>query len=130
MGKRIWKYQTGERYTFCCTDMIFTRASGQLFMSPVIVHQAENYTKDVYWNLPSDWLVHNTPSGYIDMYVWMKEMSLFSRTYGASKLNPQVLFFDGHDSHFYDRATHLLRSHHISPFILKAGDSTNDQPNA
>ena len=44
-------------------------------------------------------------------------------------MNPQVLFFDGHDSHFDDRAIHILRSHHISPFILKAGDSTNDQPN-
>ena len=56
-------------------------------------------------------------------------MSLFSRTCGASKINPQFLFFDGHDSHFDDRATHLLRSHHISPFILNAGDPTNDQPN-
>ena len=44
-------------------------------------------------------------------------------------MNPQVLFFDGHDSHFDDRATHIMRSHHISQFILKAGDSTNDQPN-
>ena len=59
----------------------------------------------------------------------MKEMSLFSRTCGASKMNPQVLFFDGHDNQFDDRATHILRSHHISPFILKAGESTNDQPN-
>ena len=60
---------------------------------------------------------------------WMKAMGLFSSTCGSSKMNPQVLFFDGHDIHFDDRATHILRSHHISPFILKAGDSTNDQPN-
>ena len=59
----------------------------------------------------------------------MKAMSLFSRTYGASKINPQVLFFDGHDSHFDDRDTHLLLSHHISPFIFNSGDSTNNQPN-
>ena len=98
-------------------------------MPPVIVHQAENYTQDCHWNLPSDWLVHNTPSGYMDRYGWMKAMSLFSRTYGASKLNPQVLFFDGHDIHFEDRATHIIWSHHISPFILKNGDSTNDQTN-
>ena len=44
-------------------------------------------------------------------------------------MNPQVLFFDVHDSHFNDRATHLLQYHHISPFILKAGNSKNDQPN-
>ena len=60
---------------------------------------------------------------------WMEAMSLFSSTCGAIKINPQVLFFDSHDSHFYDRATHILQSHHISPFILKAGDSINDQPN-
>ena len=59
----------------------------------------------------------------------MKATSLFSRTCGDSKINPQVLFFDGHDSQFDDRATHLLRSHHISPFIPKEVDSTNDKPN-
>ena len=59
----------------------------------------------------------------------MKAMSLFSRNCGYSKINPQVLLFDVHDSHFDDRATHILRSHHISPFILKAGDFTNYQPN-
>ena len=59
----------------------------------------------------------------------MKSMSLFSRTCVASNINPQVLFFDGHDSRFDKKAKHLLRSHHISPFILKAGDSTNGRPN-
>ena len=98
-------------------------------MSPMIVNQGENYTQDIHWNLPSDWLVHNAPSGYMDRYIWMKETSLFTRTCGASKLDPQVIFFDGHDSHFHDRATHLFRSQHISPFILNAGDSTNDHPN-
>ena len=59
----------------------------------------------------------------------MKAMSLFSRTYVSSKINPQVLFFYVHDIHFDDRATHFLQSNHISLFILKAGDSTNYQPN-
>ena len=59
----------------------------------------------------------------------MKAMGLFSRTCGYSKMNPQVLFFDGNDSHFDDRATYILQSHHISLFILKAGDSANDHPN-
>ena len=128
-GQRIWKYQTGERAPFWCTDLIFTGADGRCFMPPMIVHQAANYTQYLHWNLPSDWLVHCTPSGYMYRDGWMKEMSILSRTCGSSKMNPQVLFFDGHDSHFDDRATHILRSHRISPFILKAGDSTNDQPN-
>ena len=98
-------------------------------MTHVIVHQAENYTQDLHWNLYSDWLVHNMPWGYMERDGCIKEMSLFSRTCGYSKLNPQVLFFDDHESHFDDRATHLLQSHHISKFILKAGNSTNNQPN-
>ena len=98
-------------------------------MPPMIVNQAENYTQDIHWDLPSDWLVHSTPSGYMDRDGWMKATSLFSRTCGSSNMNPRVLFFDGHGSHFDDRGTHILRSHHISPFILKEGDSTNDQTN-
>ena len=108
MGKRIWKSQTGERYPFWCTAKIFTRDYGKCFMPPMIVHQVENYTQDLHWNLPSDWLVHNTPSGYMNRDVWMKATSLFNRTCGASKMNPQVLFFEGHDSHFDDRAAHIL----------------------
>ena len=60
---------------------------------------------------------------------WIKTMGLFSRNCGYSKLNPQVRFFDIHDSHFNDRATHIFQSHHILAFILKASDSTNYQPN-
>ena len=86
-------------------------------------------TNDLHWNLRSDWLVHNTASEYMDRDGWMKAMSIFSMTCGASKLNPQVLFFDGRGRHFDERATHLLQYHHISPFILKAGNSTNDHPN-
>ena len=59
----------------------------------------------------------------------MKAMSLFRGDYGYSKINPQVLFFYGHYSHFDYRDTHILQSHHISPFIPKEGDSTNYQPN-
>ena len=128
-GKRMWKSQIGERAPFWFTSLFFTRAYGQCFMPPMIVHQAENYTQDLHWNIPSDWLVHSTPSGYMDMDGCMKSMSLFSRTCGSIKMNPQVLLFDGHDIHFDDRATHILQSHHISPFVLKAGNSTNDQPN-
>ena len=79
-GQHIWKSQTGERAPFWCTDLILTIAYGQCFITPMIVHQGENYTQDLHWNLPSDWLVHCTPSGYMDMDGWMKAMSLFSST--------------------------------------------------
>ena len=118
-----------ERAPFYCNSLIFTRADDQCFITHLIVNQAENYTQDIHWNLPSDWLVHNTPSGYMDRYGWMKAMSLFSRTCGDRKLNTHVLFFDGHYIHSDDKATHIIWSQHISPFILKDGDSTNYQTN-
>ena len=43
-------------------------------------------------------------------------------------LNPQVLFYDGHGSHFDDRALDILRRNNIQSFILKVGDSVHDQP--
>ena len=87
-GKRIWKSQIGERAPFWCTSLIFTRADGQCFVPPIIVHQAENYTHDLHWNFPSDWLVHITPSGYMDMDGWMKAMIILSRTCASSKNKP------------------------------------------
>ena len=122
-GKHIWKYTTGERSPFWCTALIFNRSYGQLFVPPVIIHQVENYTYDHHWNLPSDWIVHNTPSRSINRNGWMKAMIIFSRTYGAIKLNPQVLLFDVHNIHFDDRATHLLQYHNIYSFILNANES-------
>ena len=61
--------------------------------------------------------------------VWMKAMMNFKTVYGAIKLNQQDLFYDLHGSHFDNRAIHILHSYHIKPFILKAGESANDQPN-
>ena len=74
----------------------------------MIAYQAANYTEDIHWNLPSDWIVYNTLSGYIDRDGWMKAMNLFSGTCGSSESNPQVLLFDGHDSHLDYRSTHIL----------------------
>ena len=47
----------------------------------------------------------------------------------SKNLNPQVLLYDGHDSHFDDKVIHILHSHHIKPFILKVGDSLKEQTN-
>ena len=47
----------------------------------------------------------------------------------ASPVNNQILFFGGHDSHFYDRAIRQMKCQHIQPFVLKSGNSANNQPN-
>ena len=114
---------------FWFTALIFTRAGGQCFITPVIVHQAEKYTQDLQYIIPKYWVVHNTTSGYRDRDGWMKVIMNFKTVCGANKLNTQVLFYDIHDSHFYYREINIHLSHHINPFIIKAGDSVNDQPN-
>ena len=56
-------------------------------------------------------------------------MTQFSNICGASSVNNHILSFDGNDSHFGNRALTRMQSKNIQPFILKAGDSINNQPN-
>ena len=125
----MWKVQTGERVPFWCALLVFTRADGQCFMPPVIVHQAKEYIQDLHHNIPLDWKVHHTLSSYMDRDGWIKATTQFSNICGASPVNNQILFFNGHDSHFDDRLLTQMQSKKIQPFILKAGDSINDQSN-
>ena len=43
-------------------------------------------------------------------------------------INNHIPFFDGHNSHFDDRAPRQMNCRNIQPFILKAGNSINNQP--
>ena len=56
-------------------------------------------------------------------------MTQFSNVCGASPVKNQIIFFDGHDSHFDDRTLIHMKFRNIQPFILKAGDLINDQSN-
>ena len=56
-------------------------------------------------------------------------MTQFSNICGASPVNKQILFFDGHDRHFDERTPTQMQIKNIQPFVLKAGDSIDDQPN-
>ena len=98
-------------------------------MPPVVVHQAEEYSQDLHHNIPLDWAVHHTPSGYMDRDGWLKAMIQFSNIFGESPVKNKILFFDGHDSHFDDRSLTQMQMKNIQPFILKADDSINDQIN-
>ena len=72
-------------------------------MTYVIVFQVEKYSQDLHYNIPKDWLFHNTPSEYMDMNGYMKAMMHFKKVCGSNKINPQVLLYDDHDSHFDNR---------------------------
>ena len=100
----MWKVKTGEHAPFWFTLLVFTRAYGQCFMPPSVVHQAKEYSQDLHHNIPFDWTVHHTPSGYMDRDGWIKAMNQLSNIYGASPVNNQILFLYGHNSHFDDHA--------------------------
>ena len=126
---KVWKTQEGEHAPFWVTLCFFTRADGQVFIPPTIVHKSVEWTKDLSLNIPDNWVVHSTPSGYMDRDGWLKTTENFSSLAGASAGNPQFPFFDGHDSHWDSDSLDLYTKRNCHPFFLKAGDSTNDQPN-
>ena len=128
-GDSIWMTRTGEIAKLWCTTLIFTRADGKCSIPPVVVHQRTDYTKDLHYNITSDWVIHNSPSGYIYCGGWHKFMSHFASNCLFSPLNNEVLFYNVHDRHFYDSSLDILCKYNIQSFILKAGDSVHDQPN-
>ena len=121
--------KTGEKVTFWCTLLLFNRDDGQCFIPPIILHQAKEYYQYLHHNVPLDWIVHHTPSDYMDRDGWLKYMTRLSNVCGASHVNNQIPFFDGHNSHFDDGSLRQMMFKNIEYFILKVGDSTNDQTN-
>ena len=102
---------------------------GQRFMSPIIMHQSNKYYKDLHFNIPMYRKFHHTPFGYMDRDGWLKSMTQFSNACGASPVNNQTIFFDGHDSHFYDLILIDMDHQNIQPFIPKSGNYINYHPN-
>ena len=60
---------------------------------------------------------------------YLKAMTQFSNIGGTSPINNQILFLNGHDSHFGDRSIIQIQSKNIHTLILKAGEPINEQPN-
>ena len=88
-------------------------------MPPIVVHQAKEYYQDLHHNIPLEWKVNNTPSGYIYIYEWIQAMNQFSNTCGDSPVNNKILFFDGNDIHFDERTLTQMQRKKSSPSYLK-----------
>ena len=65
----------------------------------------------------------------MDRYGWLKAMTQFSKVCGASLVNNQLIVSGWHDSYFGNRALGQMKCKKTQPFVLKARDSINDQPN-
>ena len=124
----MWMVQTGERAPFWCALLVFTRADGKCFIPPVVVNQAKDYSQCIHNNIPLDWTVHHTPSGYMDRYGWRKATTQFSNICGASPVNNQILLFSGHDSHFDDCYLKKCKGKNSSPSYLKQVTPSTTSP--
>ena len=106
-----------ENSPFWCTVLLFTRADGNTPIPPIVVHQKKEFTADLNLYLSNDWLVLCTQSGYMDNDGWLKSMKLFTKLSAADSTNIQVLFFDGHDSHWDADALDHLSDNHVEAFF-------------
>ena len=65
----------------------------------------------------------------MDRYGWIIYMNQLSNVCGTSPVKNHILLFGGHVSHFKNGALIQMIWKNIWPFVLKPGDSINDQPN-
>ena len=86
------------------------------------MHQYNYHPQYLHYNIPLDWIVNHTPSGFMDRYG-------LSNVCGVSTINNKILFFDVHDIHFDNGALRKIIYKNIQPFVLKFGDSINYQTN-
>ena len=93
------------------------------------MHQAKDYSQDIHNNIPLEWIVHYTPSVYMDRDGWLKSMTQFSNACGASLFNNQILLFDGHNSFFDGVTLRQMMFQNVQLFVLKSGNFINDHPN-
>ena len=92
---------------------------------PWIIHKACNLAEIHLLNLPPDWGVHCSESGYMDEQAWVALCKHFVANIGA--LRPQYVFIDGYWAHLVAEGLRVLLEASVHPFILKSQDSERDQ---
>ena len=127
-GEQKWKVKTGERSSFWCTLLVFTQADGECFTPPIIVHRYKEYSQDLHYNIPLDWIIHHTPYSYIYRDGWLKAMTQLSNIFCASPFNNHILLFDGHESHFDDDALRQMMCKNIQRFVQNQANPSTTSP--
>ena len=77
MSEKIWKCRDGEHAPFWVAVLFFARADGQCFLPHCVAHKGAEYTGNSNWKIPDDWVVHHTPSRYMDRDGWFKVINMF-----------------------------------------------------
>jgi hypothetical protein len=100
--KRTNRVKMGEKAPYWLTLFYVTRADGQVFIPPWLVHQAEELSEFFTLYLPDDWGVSVTPSGYMDKKSFVLVCRHFLRYCNrpAGSKRPLFLYIDGADGHW------------------------------
>jgi hypothetical protein len=129
---RSFRLHKGERAPFWATMFYWSKATGAHPCLPVIVHQGEEgdtIRADYLDGLSKDWVVHATPSWYMDQKGFALVCHSLVQHCQARMGYHKLLYVDGHEIHWCSQCLRFLRDRHIYLMFLKAHDSTNDQPN-
>ena len=131
-GKRAFHTVTGERDLFQASILDTACADGRVgVIPPMVVHAGgteETMPAHYACGLPSNCLVHSNASGYMDKDGVKAYMLSFKQNCGVSLTYPVFLFLDGHESHFDAEAHRYLNTNNINTILIRANNSTNDQP--
>jgi hypothetical protein len=129
LRKQVVKITQGEggKAAFWVTFFYWSRFDGQFVIPPCVVHEGADMSEFFALYLPSDWLLHAAPSGYMDREGWFKIACHFQRHCGPTR--PLYLFFDGHDSHWDPDALQLWFNDQIFSFFGRAHGSDDDNVN-
>ena len=67
-----------------------TRADVQCFLLPIVVHQENNYSQYIHFNLPLDWLVYHSPSRYNHLLTLIPKSIIYTKVsiYHFSPFSP------------------------------------------
>ena len=79
--------EKGEWESLCCMLIVLKRAYGQYFMLPIFLHQANNYSQYIHFNIPLVWIVHHTPSRYTHLLTLITEYFIYNKD-SISHLSP------------------------------------------
>ena len=60
--------------------LVLTQSDGKCFMIPIVVHQANNVSQYIYFNIPLDWIFHHPPSRYNRVLISIPEYFISTKS--------------------------------------------------
>ena len=79
-GEWMSEVQTGEWALLCWMLLVLAQANGKWFMLPIVMHQANNFSQYIYFNIPLEWIFHHPPSRYNHLITLITEYFIYTKS--------------------------------------------------